>query len=249
MPHCKRPTSAPLTLAALALLPLAAACQGFTQAFSRPFTRDETSLSMVDELLERIERVHVDAEVAKGEVHELLDSFHALQEEEAAADPLAAHGRCRFTAERSTAKAEALRDSVAAMERAAQPFFERWRDQLAEFVSAELRERSRERMEETRARYDAIVNAVRPALDGYGELNQRALDLTIYLAQDYNQGALGSIDGDVRGMTDRGALLVTRFDDTLVACERYLRAAALPGRAPEGLDAGQDESADGTVKE
>jgi hypothetical protein len=244
----KRPNhAAPLTLAALALLPLAAACQGFTQAFSRPFTRDDTSLTMVDELLERIERVHVDAEVAKGEVHELLDAFYALNDDEAAADPLAAHGRCRFTSERSKSKAEALRESVTEMQRAAGPFFERWRDQLAEFVSAELRERSRERMDETRARYDAIVDAVLPALDGYEELNQRALDLTVYLAQDFNPDALSSIDGDVRGMTDRGALLVTRFDDTLVACERYLRSAALPGRLPEELDAG--EGADEPVKE
>jgi hypothetical protein len=176
--------------------------------------------------------VHVDAEVTRLELHQMVGSFDALRAEAAAADPVVAHAKCRLATERSTAKTAELRASVDAMERAAAPFFARWRKQLDEFVSAELRERSRERMDETRAQYDAIVKAAVPTLDGCDELNLRAADLVIFLGQDYNQGSLGAISGDVRGMTDRAAQLVARLDDCLTACETYVRAAALPGRLP-----------------
>jgi hypothetical protein len=198
------------------------ACQGGGQGYTRAFGQEKPSLARLDALLERVERFYVETELAQERVHSMLEAVAAATAP-GAPDPHAAHARCVEATDAASAQATAFRAAV--------PFFERWELDLDGFASAELRERSRARMEETRALYEEIRVAAAPARSGYESFQRRVHDLTVFLGNDFNPSALSALEADLRAMTDQAARVAAQLEACLRAADAYATHAA-PPRAP-----------------
>ncbi len=221
-----------LTTAALALplLLTLGSCAGFTDSMRGFFSRGKDGPSQVDDLLARIEAVQVQCETAEKASREAVAALHALVSPDFQGDPLAAYEELLDRIDASGKQAKQLENAVQPMKRAAGPFFAQWEADLAEFSNPELRQRSQTRLDRTRARYDAIVRSVDPALVTFQTFNANMRDHALYLENDFNANSVASLRGSVRVASEQAAQLNGYLKATMNASEQYVQKAALRGQ-------------------
>jgi hypothetical protein len=99
---------------------------------------------------------------------------------------------------------------------------------MKQYSSESMRERSRERLEKTRANFDSIVRHAEATQEKYEVLNKGMQDHALFLANDLNADALSVIQEDVRDLV----LLVAEIDEgyelTMKSARGYIDTNALP---------------------
>ena len=191
-------------------------------------SKQMVGLRRVDDLLGRIERVHVECELSRESARIALDTLHAVVA--LGTDAMASYAELVDALEVSEERAEALRAVIKPMDRAAEQVFEQWNSDLNSFTRAEMRKRSRDRMLDTRERYDAIITAAEPAREAYEELNAGLRDCVLFLGHDFNANAVAEIESDVLALTQLASELDERLEECREAAWEYLQTAAMPVR-------------------
>lgn len=188
----------------------------------------------VRDLVEWVERVHVEAELARDEARKALAALGALAAARFEGDPVEAYAALVRAVEASERQAARLRETVEPMKEAAAPVFEQWAADLERFASARLRQRSRQRLTEARRRFEAVVDRVDPALATLEELNRGLRDHVLFLGHDLNADALAAVSSEVRALEDLGRGLDEELEEGLRAARAYVERASLPVAAPPG---------------
>ena len=193
-------------------------------------------LSQAEELIEQVARVHVECELSKQRVRQAVETLHDIVAPDFQGDAVAAYAGFLETIERSEEQNEELRDAVEDMEDAAGPFFEKWTSGLQAFTSAGMRHRSQVRLDDTRERYQKIVAVVEPAQSNFVLFNLGLRDHALFLGHDFNAMAVAEIEGEISALTGLAIDLNSRFDDCLVAVEKYVEAAGIPTDAEDEVE-------------
>ena len=210
------------------------ACQNMPSSISGVFRKQpKAGPSQVDDLLTRIEHVHVECELSKQRVIEAREMLAEISAQDFSGDPLLAYEQFEAAIEASEEQAKSLRSKVAPMRRAAEPFFDQWAADLSSFGNPAMRQHSQQRMDETRERYERIVAAVNPAQSALDAFNMSLNDCALFLGNDFNAGSVAAIAGEIEAIEGLGRELEGRLDGGLAACEKYIRAAALRGQIEE----------------
>ncbi len=182
----------------------------------------------VEALVGSIERVYVDAEIAKERVRTAVFSIRSIAGSKFRSEPKEAYARFVQIIEMSEEHAEKLRDSVEDKKRAAKPVFEQWQTDLEAFSDPEMRKKSQRRLEETRELYSEIVIAAEPALAAYEKFNQDLRDHALFLKHDLNPAALLELKVFVSSLTGRAKSLNLGFESCMTSSRAYLAVRALP---------------------
>ena len=194
------------------------------------FAPQNKSLAQVDDLVNCIERVHVDAELAKQATDLAMSGLQTMTSADFHGDAVLAHAELVRAIESAEKQAKDLRFSVECMKRAADPVFSRWSRDIQAMQSPEIKQRSQSRFDETKTRYDAIVAAVDPTIAGYDAFNRTIKDHALFLGHDFNPGAVATITGEVQKLSGSSRELTAGFDRCLQAARAYVDQAALPMR-------------------
>lgn len=215
----------------LSALLFAPGCSGtsLAQIFSTS-AEDQAGFVQVDELLDRVEDVHVGCELAGRNVRESLAALMALVGSDFRGNPELVYDDYLVAIALSETQAKELRESYEPMVDVSAQVFESWEADLEAFSSETLRAHSRDRMESARARYDAIVALAEPALDEYESFNRALRDYALYLGNDLSTGAVAAIEGELRDLANVGSKLEENFETCTAACRDYVRRAALRGQ-------------------
>lgn len=192
--------------------------------------KQSVSLTQVDELVSAIERVHVESELSRERMREGITALHALVSPDIE-DPIVLYADFAEAIKNSETRARALRNAIQPMKNAAGPFFSKWSSDLESFSSVQMRQRSETRYNATRARYDAIVAAVDPALTTYDAFNVGLHDHALFLGHDLNPSSIAEVEDAVRALTELAAKLDGQFAKVLEASRAYVQAAGLPMQA------------------
>lgn len=212
----------PLTLPLAAALLATSACSGLAALG----IKDKGGLDRVDKLLSAVERVQVECAVSKERSQEAFDHLRGMVAPEFRGDPAGAHAELEAAVEASRDQAESLERSVKPMRRTAETVFERWTADLESFGNLAMRQRSQERLEETRRRYDAIVSAAIAAQLAYDAFNGDLKDNALFLEHDFNATSVGLVAQGMDGMKNRGRELAKRLDACVEACQAYVEFSA-----------------------
>lgn len=188
------------------------------------------SLSQVDDLLARVERVHVESVVARETAHGALGSLHALFAPNFNGDPTAAHGELMANIQRAEEQARTLRSTVEPMGHTADRVFERWSRDLQDIGNSKLRQRSQTRLEETRARYNDVVASAKGSQIAFDAFIADLRDHALFLGNDFNSASIAEIRPEVKALTQRLKELDQRFDGTSTLAQAYIKAFALHGQ-------------------
>ena len=214
----------------LAALLVTSACAGFSLGI-----KQKDGLGQVDELLAHVERVHVESAVAKDRAQGAFEALRHMVAPEFKGDPASAHAELVAAIEHSEAQADALRSSVKPLRKTAESVFERWTADLESFGNLVVRQRSQERLEETRRRYDAVLAASIAAQLAYDAFNGDLSDHALFLEHDFNAASVAAVTQELEGLRTRAKELTRRLDACAGACQAYVEFSAPSAQvAPAG---------------
>ncbi len=210
---------------ALALTVGLASCANLSGVFAVNETNGGPS--RVEDLITRVERVHVECEVSREHVRESVAALRSVLDA-SQADPATAFTQFQRAITNSEKQAKALRASFGPMKRAASPFFEQWSNDLESFRSTELRQRSQERLAETRLRFDSIVASVEPTQAVFDSFNAILADRVLFLGHDFNSSSISVVRSEYETLEQLAVELVGRLDQGMSLTRDYVLQASPP---------------------
>lgn len=190
----------------------------------------KSSLNQVDQLLSSIEGVQVESTVAKERSRAALELLEKLSRPDFAGDPAKTYSDFMAAIEASEGQAAKLSESVEPMKESAEEVFAQWTKDLEAIGNTRLRASSHVRMEETRARYEAVLTAAATAQVTFDAFNADLRDHALFLGHDFNSAAVAAIMSEVAALAERSKDLDQRLDACDAAARRYVEAAALHGQ-------------------
>lgn len=222
------------SLLAVPVLIACASCAGVKNLLSTS-NSGEATFVQVDDLMSRIERIHVDCELARQNIAASTDALRVMVDPEFRGDPQLAHGDLVAALELSERQAEDLQSDYNRMTASAKRVFAQWEKNLQEFSSDSMREHSAVRMEATRARYETVLATVGPAMELYRGFNATLRDHTLYLGTDFNDESVVLVEREIRVLFREAEALRADFIHCLEACQNYVRKATVRNQtAPAG---------------
>ncbi len=218
------------------------------------FSDSRPGVANVDDLVTRVERVHIEAELAQERALDAAEALKSLVTYEFGehGDAVKSFQSFLMTIDASESQAIALRKSITSMKVAAGPVFEKWTQDLESFSSQNMRDRSRARLEETRAKYDQIVAVADPAREMFDTFNLGLRDHALFLEHDFNATSVAEISADVTELVSMRGEIDARLAETLVAARGYFESRALPmtmQRTRDTAEAERESAERGTAKD
>jgi len=183
-------------------------------------------LEQVDKLLSHVERVQVESAVSKQRAKEALEQLRSMIAPEFRGDAAEAHEALVTAVDESVDQAEELQDSVRPLEKRGKKVFAEWTENLEDFGNIAMRQRSQERLEETRGHHDAVIKACMSAQLAYDGFNGDLADHALFLEHDFNAASVAVVSQEFDGLKSRGKELARRLDAVALACEEFIRFSA-----------------------
>ncbi len=100
--------------------------------------------------------------------------------------------------DRSTERAETLRDRIDTVEEIAADLFAEWDREIGEISDAGLQQRSRAQLGDTRGRYDELERALRKTEARLDPVLTKFKDQVLFLKHNLNAQAIGSLETEVQ---------------------------------------------------
>ncbi len=209
---------------------LAPSCAAVSNLFS---TAPENSAGFVqvDELLNRIEGVHVDCELAGQNVTESMTTLIGMVSPKFQGDPAATYLALIASIDRSDKQAKGLRDHFVPLQRTALAVFDRWQKDVEAIVSDSMRTRSEQRMAEAKERYENVIRTVGPAMVAYEAFNRNLRDHSLYLGNDFNSESVSLIETELRALIASSKAMTVQLAECTEACQQYVQKAASRSQA------------------
>lgn len=142
-------------------------------------------------------------------------------------------------------KVEKAREDIqkrgADAEAAADAFFAEWQATLQKFQSEDMKKRSQERMDKTRARFLEIDKASDEARAAYQPLMATLKDHDLYLSNDLNQESVKTLEKDAKDIKMNADTVFKLIDGVLDFIEKYNEAVAMR-QQPQQQPADQGQS-------
>jgi len=197
------------------------------------FSDDPQGPGEVNDLNSSIERVYVDAELARSTVKDAVAALEGIAGGELGQDPAATYAAFIERLEQSEHQAEQLRDSIDPMDANAKRVFKQWATDLREFTSPSLLKRSEARMEATQERYNKVSESAERAHEALVTVNKAMRDHALFLGHDLNAESLEAVKGDVAEMAKDAGELDGALERCMESAQSYVSASAVQVAEPE----------------
>ncbi|MHC4972255.1 MAG: DUF2959 family protein [Planctomycetota bacterium] len=112
-------------------------------------------------------------------------------------------------------------------ELAADAFFAEWELTLQKFQSEDMKKRSKDRLDKTRARFAEIDKAADEASAAYQPLMATLKDHDLYLSSDLNAESVKSLEKDAKDIKMNGDTVNKLIDGVLDFIDKYNEAVAM----------------------
>jgi len=110
---------------------------------------------------------------------------------------------------------------------AADAFFAHWQQDLQKFQSDDMKKRSQDRLDQTKARFKEIDKTSDEARAAYEPLIATLKDHDLYLSNDLNHEAVKSLSKDAKDIKMNGDTLFKLIDDVLARIDKYNEVVAM----------------------
>lgn len=126
--------------------------------------------------------------------------------------------------DRSEAKAETVRKRVKDVETVANDLFKEWEKELNDISSANLRDKSREQLRDTRARYEELHTALKRAERSMEPVLAQFRDQVLFLKHNLNAQALSSLQKEALNIQDDITRLLAEMDASIRQADSFISA-------------------------
>jgi hypothetical protein len=123
---------------------------------------------------------------------------------------------------RSEARAQDVRDRIAAIDSVAQALFAEWGDELAQYKSATLRAQSERQLATTRNRYAALMRVMDQAAAGMNPVIDAFRDQVLFLKHNLNAQAVSALSGSTRELQQDITRLVADMEKSIREADAFI---------------------------
>jgi hypothetical protein len=124
--------------------------------------------------------------------------------------------------ERSVERATAVHKRVKDVETVAGDLFKEWEKENKEISSADLREKSRQQLRDTRQRYDELYAALKRAEDSMDPVLTRLHDQVLFLKHNLNAAAIGSLTGESANIQAEIGKLLEDMNASIAQADKFI---------------------------
>jgi hypothetical protein len=183
----------------------------------------------VDNLVGALEQVYVEAELSREKLTAAMDRLQVIAAAEFdEGDAAAAYAEFVAALAESQQQAKLMKASIGPMKESAAPIFATWEGDVSDIENETLRERSEERLERTREKFEAIVSNVESTQEKFDALNEGMQDHALFLHNDLNGDSLALIQGEVKKLVELAAEVDEGYETAMTSSRAYIDTTALP---------------------
>ncbi len=124
--------------------------------------------------------------------------------------------------EDSEKAAQDVRDRIAAIEDVSDALFEEWQQELDLYTSASLRRSSQQKLTETKASYNTMLNAMKRAERRMTPVLNTLRDNTLYLKHNLNASAIGSLQGEFSNLEKDIQHAIRQMNEAIAESDKFL---------------------------
>ncbi|MFP4072271.1 MAG: DUF2959 domain-containing protein [Desulfovibrionales bacterium] len=173
-------------------------------------------------LVDRVEEARDSQEDAKEQFASALEEFNAVVGFEGG-DLAAQYETLQRAYDRSVDRAEEVRTRIARVEDVAEALFDEWRAELDEYTDRQLRQSSASKLEQTRARYEQLITAMKQAEKKIHPVLDTFQDQVLFLKHNLNARAIASLKGELATMRTDISELVRSMENSIAEAETFIR--------------------------
>ncbi len=126
--------------------------------------------------------------------------------------------------ERSVARANDVHKRVKSVETVAQDLFTEWEGEIKQISSEKLRESSREKLQETRRRYDELHTALKRAEQSMDPVLVRFHDQVLFLKHNLNAAAIASLKGETTDIQKEISRLIEDMNAAIQKADSFINS-------------------------
>lgn len=125
--------------------------------------------------------------------------------------------------DRSTAKAESVRKRVKDVESVSADLFSEWETELKQISAANLRDKSREQLRETKRRYETLHDALKRAENSMEPVLTQFRDQVLFLKHNLNAQALSSLQKEAVNIQDDITKLLAEMERSISQADNFIK--------------------------
>lgn len=177
-----------------------------------------------DVLVDRIDDARAAQDDAKEEFLSALDRYRALVTVDGG-DLEATYDRLKAAYERSTRRADEVSERIDAVEEVADDLFVEWEDEIGEYSDADLKNRSRVLLDQTRRDYRNVNAAMRRAEASMQPVLALFRDQVLFLRHNLNARAIDALDNELVSIEQATDVLIRDMEAAIAEAEKFIAAA------------------------
>lgn len=205
----------------VALVFVLSACLAFT--IEAPADEAKDSIKEMKELRKRIEKARESLEDNKKEFVKTLEIYNAIfQEQKNLTGP---YKKLIKAVDGLQKRREKNREVSEAMQAKSEEFFTNWEAKLATYTNENLRQKSQERLEATRTKYDELGQATEQARGEYDAILTSLNEQVTFLGTDLSPDAVAALKDEAAKVNEQSTALLQKADEFIAAIKE--REAAL----------------------
>jgi hypothetical protein len=176
-----------------------------------------------DIMVDRVQDARDAQEEAKAQFESALEKFSSvlgfqggnLQEK---------YDQLKDEYEESAAKADAVRNRIAAVEDVAEDLFAEWQEELNQYTSSSLRRSSARKLRETKNKYAQLIGAMKRAERKIDPVLSAFHDQVLYLKHNLNAQAIVSLQSELATIETDVARLIREMEASIKEADSFIRS-------------------------
>jgi len=120
-------------------------------------------------------------------------------------------------------RSDEIQDRIDTIDEIADDLFSEWEDEIDEISSADLRSKSRSKLEVTKRNYARLESSLRTSEASMEPVLTRLKDTTLYLKHNLNAAAIGGLSAEVDGIESDIETLISDMRASIDEADRFLQ--------------------------
>jgi len=125
--------------------------------------------------------------------------------------------------DKSESKASAVKKRISDVEDVAKALFDEWTKELDQYKNAELRAESQKKLDQTRARYTQLIDAMKKAETKIEPVLSAFRDQVLFLKHNLNAQAVASLQSEVTTMEADIGQLIAEMEKSIAEADSFIK--------------------------
>lgn len=207
-----------VTLSAALLVPLS--LSGCASASIK--MKESLGYAKREQLVDEVKDTRNAQQKAKEQFASTLDEFKSITGY-TGGDLERRYNKLKDESEASSARAQAVRDKIASVERIANAMFREWDQELAQYSSETLRGASAEQLQATRVRYRQLLEAMKKAESRMDPVITAFNDQILFLKHNLNARAIASLETTVTELETEISSLIDELNRSIDEANSFIQ--------------------------